>query len=63
MPADSGYRVFVYYRATSGDPWSLYGMSPGTVDVAEVFSAISVTASHGHHGREPGRCPAGHLDD
>ena len=33
VPVDSGYRVFVYYRATSGDPWGIYGMSPGTVSV------------------------------
>jgi hypothetical protein len=33
VPADSGYRVFVYYRATPADPWSIYGMSTGTVDV------------------------------
>ena len=44
VPAGTGYRVYVYYRATSGDPWGLYGGSPGTVDVAEVFSAITVTA-------------------
>jgi hypothetical protein len=34
VPTGSGYRIFVYYRASSGDPWGLYGMSGGTVDVA-----------------------------
>ena len=29
VPADTGYRIFVYYRATSGDPWGIYGMSRG----------------------------------
>ena len=43
MPADTGYHVFVYYRATSGDPWGLYGMSPGTVDVAAPNSTIAVS--------------------
>jgi hypothetical protein len=33
VPAASGYHVYVYYRATSGDPWTIYGGSPGTVDV------------------------------
>ena len=33
VPVDSGYRIFVYYRAQSGDPWGLYGYSSGTVDV------------------------------
>ena len=47
VPAGTGYRVYVYYRATSVDPWSLYGMSPGTVDVNAVFSAIDVTAPTG----------------
>ena len=48
MPVDAGYRVFVYYRATSGDPWGIYGMSSGTVDVtAAAFNAISVTAPTG----------------
>ena len=45
VPADTGYHVFVYYRATSGDPWGLYGMSPGTVDVTTAgFNSITVTA-------------------
>jgi hypothetical protein len=48
VPVDTGYRIFVYYRATSGDPWSIYGMSSGTVDVtAGVFSSITVTAPVG----------------
>ena len=37
VPAGTGYRVYVYYRATSGDPWGLYGASPDTVDVAAVL--------------------------
>ena len=45
VPVDAGYRIFVYYRATSGDPWSIYGYSPGTVDVTRRrFNAITVTA-------------------
>ena len=35
-PADTGYRVYVFYRADGGDPWGLYGFSPGTVDVGAV---------------------------
>ena len=51
VPAATGYRVYVYYRATSGDPWGTYGGSPGTVDVTaalaipNVASLASVTAS------------------
>ena len=63
VPVDTGYRVFVYYRATSGDPWGLYGMSPGTVDVTAGFTAITVTAPTGTHEPGPGQRPAGHLDD
>ena len=33
MPADVGYRVFVYYRATSTDPWGNYGIALGTVTI------------------------------
>jgi len=33
VPVDAGYHIFVYYRATSGDPWGLYGMSAGAVTV------------------------------
>ena len=29
VPVDTGYRVYVYYRATSGDPWSIYGYVAG----------------------------------
>ena len=55
VPVDSGYRVYVYYRATSGDPWGIYGMSPGTVDVtAAGFNAISVTAPTGTSSRTQG---------
>ena len=43
IPTDTGYRIFVYYRATSADPWGVYGQSPGTVDVI-VSNLISVTA-------------------
>ena len=48
MPVDTGYRVFVYYRATTGDPWGIYGMSRGhgRRDAAG-FSAITVTAPTG----------------
>jgi hypothetical protein len=45
VPVDAGYRIFVYYRAAPGDPWSIYGYSAGTVEVtAPAFSTISVTA-------------------
>ena len=27
VPVDTGYRIYVYYRATSGDPWSIYGIA------------------------------------
>ena len=47
VPVDTGYRIFVYYRATTGDPWGIYGMSPGTVNVTAVFNAITVTAPTG----------------
>ena len=33
MPVGTGYRVFVYYRATPTDPWGIYGFAAGTVDV------------------------------
>jgi archaellum component FlaF (FlaF/FlaG flagellin family) len=33
LPVADGYRVYIYYRASSGDPWSLYGLAPGTVNV------------------------------
>ena len=29
VPVDTGYRVYVYYRATSGDPWGIYGLRLG----------------------------------
>jgi hypothetical protein len=55
VPVDSGYRVYVYYRATSSDPWGIYGMSPGTVDVtATGLSAISVTAPTGTSSKAQG---------
>ncbi len=39
----SGYSVYVYYRASSGDAWSLYGLAPGTVNVtAGALSTITV---------------------
>ena len=42
VPAGAGYRIYVYWRATVGSgPWTLYGGSPGTVDVAD--STITVT--------------------
>ena len=54
VPADTGYRIFVYYRATTGDPWGIYGMSPGTVNVTAVFNAITVTAPTGTSSRAQG---------
>ena len=48
VPAAAGYRVFVYYRVTPTDPWSIYGFAAGTVEVtAPAFSAIDVTAPVG----------------
>ena len=47
VPADTGYRIYVYYRTTSGDPWSVYGFSTGTVDVTATFNSITVTAPTG----------------
>jgi hypothetical protein len=47
VPTGTGYKVFVYYRATSGDSWGIFGMSSGGVDVTAVFSAIDVTAPTG----------------
>ena len=48
MPVGTGYQIFVYYRATSGDAWGIYGYAPGTVNVtAAAFSAITVTAPTG----------------
>ena len=45
VPVGTGYRVFVYYRATPTDPWGIYGFAAGTVDVtAAGFSSITVTA-------------------
>ena len=58
VPVDTGYRIFVYYRATSGDPWGIYGMSRGTVDVtAAGFNAITRHRAHGHHEQGPGQRP------
>ena len=36
VPVDTGYQIFVYYRATSGDAWSIYGIAPGTVNVTAI---------------------------
>ncbi len=47
VPAGTGYRIFVYYRASSADPWGVYGMAPGTVDVTAGFTTISVTSPTG----------------
>ena len=47
MPVDTGYKIYVYYRATSGDPWGIYGSASGTVNVTAGFSSISVTAPTG----------------
>ncbi len=45
VPVDTGYQVYVYYRATSGDAWSVGGLAAGTLDVTGgVFSSIAVTA-------------------
>ena len=36
VPVDTGYKIFVYYRATSGDAWGIYGYAPGTVNVTAI---------------------------
>ena len=46
-----------------GDPWGLYGMSPGTVDVTAGFTRHHRHRPHRHDQPGPGRPPAGHLDD
>ena len=46
VPADTGYRVYVFYRATIGDPWRIYGYSPGTFAVTGL-GTITVTAPSG----------------
>jgi hypothetical protein len=33
VPVADGYQVYVYYRTASGDPWGIYGLAPGTVNV------------------------------
>ena len=45
VPVGSGYQVYVYYRASSGAPWTVYGLAPGTVEVtaSSVFKSISVS--------------------
>ena len=44
MPVANGYSLYVYYRASSGAAWSVYGLAAGTVDVTDVFKSIDVTA-------------------
>ena len=46
VPVDDGYRVFVYHRANSGDPWGVYGSSPGTFGVSALGS-LTLTAPNG----------------
>ena len=54
VPAPDDYHVFVYYRATSGDPWGIYGMSSGSANVSAVFNAITVTAPTGTTSQNQG---------
>ncbi len=65
LPVGSGYSVYVYYRATSGDPWSLYGLAPGTVNVtAAALNTITVDQPPtGTTSRTQGQALAGALDD
>jgi hypothetical protein len=35
VPAGTGYRVYVYYRATPSDAWGIYGISSGAVNVTQ----------------------------
>ena len=44
VPPTTGYRVYVFYRAQSGDPWGLYGVSSGSFSVVD---PITVTAPTG----------------
>ena len=46
VPVGDGYQVYVYYRASSGAAWTVYGLAPGTVEVTAppvVFHAIDVS--------------------
>ena len=55
VPVDTGYRVYVYYRATTGNPWGVYGMSPGTVNVTAPWRGFR--AELGSRQRAAGECP------
>ena len=38
VPVGSGYQVYVYYRASSGDAWSVGGLAAGAVEVTGPLS-------------------------
>jgi hypothetical protein len=33
MPANAGYRIYVYYRAAPADPWGIFNSALGTVTI------------------------------
>ena len=65
VPVDTGYRIYVYYRAASGDPWThLRRCAAGTVERDRGrLQRDHRHRPHRHHEPGPGRQPAGHLDD
>ena len=56
LPVADGYQLYVYYRASAGDPWSIYGLAPGTVDVtaSAIFNRITVSAPSGSTSQAQG---------
>ena len=57
MPVGTGYSLYVYYRASTGDPWSVDGLAAGTVDVtgADLRAHQRYRPGHGHDQSGPGR--------
>ena len=65
VPAGTGYRIFVYYRATPTDPWGIYGFAAGD---RRRDRGHGLQQHHRHRPRRrhqpgPGQRPSGHLDD
>ncbi len=64
VPAGTGYRIYVYYRAGTSGPWSdIFDDAAGRVDVAAVFSAIDVTAPATDVQKDQGELARRQLDD
>ena len=63
VPVDNGYSLYVYYRASSGAAWSVYGLAAGAVNVTAptTFTSINVTAPSSTTPRRQGRRPLGQL--